>query len=407
VTASSTPILDRLEPLPALTQVRRSGRGALIGACIAVIGAALWIALMLWLPGAWKFFTSITDPASKFLDNVSQGNSPVRIVLGLVCGPLSVLLPVIVIHELGHAVAGLIAGLRLVSIRFGPILFTSPFHFSITWSRGTGAAGMTLMVPAKTDHVRLRTLIMVAAGPAANLISAFAVLLLVSPLGAFLTCFVLMSVLIGLLNLVPFRNLSMLSDGKRILMLLRSGGQGERWLAILQLATDIRSGVAFENLRPDFMALAISIRDASPDTVTAHALAYTAAMYRNENDEAARSLEICLQYSYLASPALREALISDAGVFQARKRKRADLAEQWLAELPEKTEFPARRARIEAAILEAQGNLDDALAKLAEVETALQALPDPQQRQIALTSLHRWRSEIQTKQTAALAVAAP
>ena len=34
------------------------------------------------------------------------------------------------------------------------------------------------------------------------------------------------------------------------------------------------------------------------------------------------------------TPALREALKSDAAVYQARRRKRADLADQWLAEIP-------------------------------------------------------------------------
>jgi hypothetical protein len=50
----------------------------------------------------------------------------------------------------------------------------------------------------------------------------------------------------------------------------------------------------------------------------------------------------------------REALMSDAGVFQARRRKRIELVEQWLAMIHQTTEFPGLRPRVEAAILEAK-----------------------------------------------------
>jgi len=46
--------------------------------------------------------------------------------------------------------------------------------------------------------------------------------------------------------------------------------------------------------------------------------------------------------------------MSDAAVFLARKRKRADLAEQWLDALPQVTQVPWLRIRAEAGILEAE-----------------------------------------------------
>src|SRR4029450_13685277 len=97
------------------------------------------------------------------------------------------------------------------------------------------------------------------------------------------------------------------------------------------------------------------------------ALASSAASHRHEDDEAAERLETCLAHSGHAAPVVREALMSDAAVFQARRRKRADLAAQWLAEIPVKTQNPWLRSRAEAAILESNGGAG-ALGKRGEVE---------------------------------------
>jgi|SRR5579864_1575712 len=103
--------------------------------------------------------------------------------------------------------------------------------------------------------------------------------------------------------------------------------QGERWLAILQLATELGSGIEPEKLSPDFIAKAIAVRDESPDNAAGCVFAYTAAWYKDATDKAAQLLETCLEYSQFSAPVMREALRSDAAVFQARKRNRIDLAE--------------------------------------------------------------------------------
>ncbi len=86
----------------------------------------------------------------------------------------------------------------------------------------------------------------------------------------------------------------------------------------------------------EFLAKATAMHDESVDTATAHAIAYIRAFYERDDCEAARVLEVGLEYSGWAAPIMREALMSDAAVFQARRRKRIDLAEQWLADIPRK-----------------------------------------------------------------------
>jgi hypothetical protein len=177
-------------------------------------------------------------------------------------------------------------------------------------------------------------------------------------------------------------------------MLLGRRELGERWLALLRLASELNDGALPESLSPGFLAKAVAVRDDSADTVVAHATAYAAAFHQRRDDEAAERLETSLTYSGRAAPVLREALMSDAAVFQARRRKRPDLAEQWLAAIPVTTRHPWFRSRAEAAILEARGDVPGALRQLGEVETAISALPHSAQRDTLMRLLRRWRDEL-------------
>src|SRR5262249_33769982 len=104
--------------------------------------------------------------------------------------------------------------------------------------------------------------------------------------------------------------------------------------------------------------------------------------------------ETCLAFSAHATPVLREALKSEAAVFQGRRRKRADLADQWLSDIPVKTQHSWFRSRAEAAVREAQGDVGGALGKLAEVEAALLTLPRNAQRDASLRMLERWKNDL-------------
>jgi hypothetical protein len=333
--------------------------------------------------------------------DAASGTPPFLGVAWLLIGcPLLAILATIVIHELGHLFVGWLMGFRFVMIRVGPIQVTAPFHVSLSRGGDVRANGATAMLPKSTTGLRLRMFVFTLAGPVANLLSALAIILTVGVRSGFSVWFVLMSVLLGIGNCIPFSMLSRISDGKRLVMLLRNDGRGERWLAITQLAVDLMEGVAPEDLRPDFIALATAIRDESPDTVAAHAFAYSASWYKGTADETARLLEICLQYSIWARPMQREAILCDAGVFQGRKRKRSDLAQQWLAALPEKSQLPGLRQRVEAAILESQDDFRGAIQKVEEVESLTLNRPERRQRTISLKLLRRWRSELEEKLTA-------
>ena len=308
----------------------------------------------------------------------------------------------VAVHELGHLLAGVATRFRLLYVQLGRVQIRPPFH--VKWRRKglPGATGFTAMVPADARKLRLRALIMLFGGPAANLITVLPLAFLPSHHSLFASWFIVISVAVGLLNLLPFRSMAVISDGKRILMLLRNSRQGERWLALLQLVNDLRSGVDHEQLNPEFVAIATAVQDDSPDTVSAHTIAFSAAFEKHDDPEAARLLEICLRHSGCVGPALREAAFLNAAIFQAERRKHADLAEQWLTELPAKSLFPQSRLNAQGAILQTRGDIPGALKKLDESEAMVLRLPPSPRREASLRSLQKWRAELQAMQSPAV-----
>ena len=394
--ASITPILDRVTPVPPPATVAieslSSGVRLVIGVVVALVTFA-WIGLIIWSPTGSLAEGGLSKKIDSVVSELFSGEaSVVTFIWSMFVCPVLALFAVIVVHELGHLVAGLCTGYRLVSMEFGVIAIRPPFRITVQRARRAGADAMTAMVPVHVRNLRWRALVMILGGPLANIGSAFAVFLLDPKLGVFAVLFILLSLIVGGGNLVPFRSRAVLSDGKRILLLLRRDGRGERWLAIVQLAADMRKGVEPRDLRPDLIALAVAICDESPDTTLAHVIAYAAAWDRSTEAETAQLLETALRYSNFAGPALREGIFSDAGVFQARKRKCQQLAREWLEDLP--TGYSTPRLRLEAAILEVEDDIEGALNKLDEVEKATLKEPDAAQKKISLKSIQRWRSEL-------------
>ena len=378
----ATPILDRQAPLPP---------PALRGSVPLFV---IWIAIAIGFAASIAFLNSpalqewLDGKARQWFPSEWIGARIFRVGASL----LGIVVATIAIHELGHVVGGLCTGLSFAELRIGPLHFQRPFR--ISWYSGVGAAtgGWAVMAPAKKDHLRLRALALVAGGPAANLLAG-GIAFLLPPFDQFFSdIFILVSLGAGLGELLPFRTEVAVSDGIRLWMLLRNRASGERWLATMVLGNELRSGVLPEALSADYLAKAVAVRDGSVDTVTAHAIAYSAAFHLHKDAEAGQLLETCLKYVSAAGASLRAALMSDAAVFQARRRKRLDLAEEWLSSMPPSPPWLQRRA--EAAILEAHGNREGALHKLKEVEAAILSMPKGAQREMLLRLLQRWVLEL-------------
>jgi hypothetical protein len=389
--ASPTPLLDRLAPLPA-PEAPGAGARVLVAGLIALVLAVL---------ASWRVLDpSFARPLAAWgrehlLQKLEADGSGTGLVLAT-GSALAAVLAVIFVHEAGHVAGGLCAGFRFHSMALGPLKLDRSLRLSrhrgpLAWS-----GGWVGMAPARRDRLRLRAMVLVMAGPAANLICGCAVLLAPFTKGLAAEVFVLSSIAAGLIELLPIRSGAVTFDGWKVLRLVSDREWTGRWLASLALAADLQRGVRPEDLPAGDLAKAVALRDASADTVSAHALAYSAAFHQHADAEAARLLEICLQHAGHAAPALRQGLMSEAAVFQARRRKRLDLAEAWLSALPAATELPWQRTRAEAAVLEARGDLQGASSKLDEYEGMLRSVPlaSEAQRAALLSIVRRWKSEL-------------
>jgi hypothetical protein len=268
-----------------LSEHRSQFYGALVGGVIAIaIVVAHAYGVTLSADGSMRQWFSAVLPGWPL--SIRLAAAAVAAVAGL--------LAALVVHELGHVVAGLCLGFRFNSIRVSRLHLTRPFRWS--WSRpiGRGAAGMATLFPVGTGRLSARALGMLVGGPAANLATAGVIIGLPFDKGFFCGSLAFWSLIMGTMNLVSFRRGTSVSDGRRIVTLLRHPPQAQRWLAVLALTAELDDGVQPESLSPDFIAAAIAVRDDSFETVVGHIFAYLTRFRQHDDARAADALEICL-----------------------------------------------------------------------------------------------------------------
>lgn len=142
---------------------------------------------------------------------------------------------VLVIHEGGHAIAGRLLGMKLLSFIVGPFrwfLRYGKWKFKFHARGLLSFVGLTMVASNKVEKFRERKIIQVAAGPIANLISGVIAggMVLAAPGHSWeaaweiLACFATISLLGCVFSLVPYRiKQSGYSDGAKIYQLLAGG----------------------------------------------------------------------------------------------------------------------------------------------------------------------------------------
>jgi Peptidase family M50 len=384
-----TPILDREAPLPDPAPAG-SGMGIVLGFHLA-LWSALALGTALGVPPILRRW--ILEDLPAWLEGQRSELATPRGLAWVLVSSIAALYAMVAIHELGHVLVGRAMGFRMQSLRIGPVELQAG-RLRLHRRLGLATSGVANIFPTQSDHLALRSFAMVAAGPLANVVSGCAVLFLPIFHGIASAVFVAASIGNALSDFLPFENRIGVSDGRRLWMLLRDRPRAERWLALMQLQAKVRDGLMPEAWPADLLARATAVRDVSAETVTAHGFAYASAFHRRDDATAARCLETSLQHSSRVARPVRDALISDAAVFQARRRNRIDLAQRWLEDLSSSTASPWLRLRAEAAILEARGEARAAASKLDEIGRLVEDFPDRRQREWLLSLLGRWRSDL-------------
>ncbi len=228
-----------MQPLPG------DGTNAVINRLIWIAGTGAFIAAMSWWLRWGKSRGLVWSRGS------SRGSLLHDLVLVLLLELLMV-----AIHEFGHAAMAEVLGMRLRSFIVGPLQWRvreGKWQFRFTLSGFLAVGGATAVAPTDPNRPRWRDTCMVAAGPVVSIAAGMAALW--AALGArghmwsqnwlALAFFSTLSLLTGLVNLVPFRTKNFYSDGARIYQLQSRGA----W-ADLHRAFSTAAATTVTSLRP-------------------------------------------------------------------------------------------------------------------------------------------------------------
>lgn len=214
----------------------------------------------------------------------------------------------VVMHELGHVLAGRRVGYRFMFLVVGPLRLErrdGRLRLGLNTSLAL-AGGLALSVPTDRRALARRYATVVAGGPAWSMLTgALGVLLawwLASDTAVAVHAklavgtFGCVSLLLAVVTLLPMPLGDGASDGLRLLRLLRGGAEADRDAAILRLAGQAMLGERPRDWDRHAVLTALHPADGSPAEVTARFFAVCHARDRGECDEtgqhASRLLEV-------------------------------------------------------------------------------------------------------------------
>ena len=298
-----------------------------------------------------------------------------------------VLLVIVILHELGHTVAGLALGMKLRGFVVGPFQWHIrdgkwEFQFKLTKPFPGGA---TLVVPATVDFPRWRELVVTAGGALANLLSGALALWIVitsksnalqHTRGA-LGLFAAWSLIVAVGNLLPFRALEFYSDGAQIYQILSKGPWGD-----LHRVSAIAASTLFTLLRPRDYDIQMILRAGQGITrgPTAMWLRLVAYAYYLDQDRLLEAGEAFRQSALIYQECAEQVpaeLLTEFVFASAYVLRDSGAAHQWWVKMEAKkpTRFNADYWRAASALHWIEGNLKEANEAWAKGNTLAQKLP--------------------------------
>ena len=311
----------------------------------------------------------------------------------------------IIVHELGHLLAGWMVGFHFSSFTIGPFsLFLEYGKLRFRIRRTLPAGGYAGMHIDRVRRLRHRLMIFSAAGPAANLVSAgitaacLAFVSSITPWSLAAELFWMLSAILGVANLFPFRLGALYPDGARMWMLLFSREKARRWLSLAGTGTQSQAGIRPRNYRRTWLDAAGRFHDESVDEFAANWTGYLAANDRKEASVAADRLERCLALAGLLGPTLRDTIALEACVFTAWFRGDADTARKWQTQVKRPKALPKlMRIRAEIAQSCARKEFANALAGWDDGYSFIEKLPQTPIKNRLRVGFLEWKAEIEER----------
>jgi hypothetical protein len=264
----------------------------------------------------------------------------------------------VIVHELGHIVVGYLVGLRIARVHLGPLEirdYARP-HVRLGWSLQAGVVLVPFDRGAALEPLRWALIASTAAGPLIGLVSGAAVIALDGGLrfndpGSLAQPIGQVSLILGLLNMLPIRSGEQLADGRRMFSLLLRNRESGQILAATLMMTEALSG-----RRPrDWDPALLQAMERMPGEVFARLCLYEAAIDRGEIEEGGRQLDAAVALRKEKWTSADASLFLEAAYYAARHRGDARAARALLGLADGGGVVDYMRARAEAAVLCAEG----------------------------------------------------
>lgn len=348
---------------------------------------ALWIALGVFV-------------CTLLLTSLGRGRAPsATLLVGLVVTLILVssligisTLLAIFVHELGHLVAGQIAGFRFLSLAMGPLEIrrdAGKLRFARAPLLG-GVAGYVRMVPGPTDRLDRRLRLYILGGPIASLLYAFLAYGLFlaarpwsargAPIGAYFgylaaLCLLVMALAIVPGALLPFTTRSGTpTDMKMLFQLSSSTPEQARMVAYFQHMKEVHGNVRPREWTRSFLDGSRFPEDGSDAHVRALLMLYYHSLDQGDLGAARSFVDLALPHAekLRKGSLVRESVLLESAFLAAWYDRDLETAQlRWEAAGPPSDFTEGIRSRADAAIAMRRGETDRALEVVAKAEATL------------------------------------
>ncbi len=165
---------------------------------------------------------------------------------------------VILVHEMGHVLGGLMMGNEFSMMIVGPLkLQKEDDNYQLTFNQDIAmAGGLALTLPTKVEGFKKRRAVVIGGGPFASLVLALATYFLFlsfsdavpKMLTTFLVALGTLSAMIFIITIIPMKAGGFMSDGMQLLMTFRNDDKAKQYADFMQLFALDNKGVSPKDL---------------------------------------------------------------------------------------------------------------------------------------------------------------
>ena len=333
---SATPILDLDQPAPVPPKTMRR----LIGLCIGAFLGGMLIAVVATLPH-W---------------NWPRAN-------GLLLIPA--LYFSLALHELGHLIAGKLAGFHIGGISVGPVIFIkSGSNWVFRFDRHRWLGGFFQPLSTDLELPINRYTLCVAGGPIASFVSTLLCWLMCKQYGSgekdWIGSFFWASLFILVLAVIPMTAGLNKSDSARLWQLIRYPERARAWIALLAIQSEDANGVRPRDWSPETFQRLMQVDASAGEFLHCQYRAYYRCLDEGSEATALDHLENAIAKSGRAGIIWRHSLYLEAASASAMIRKQAAQARTWCERACE-LKKPLSLEVVNAGIAMCEGRYQDAV----------------------------------------------